>query len=75
MQHTATRSSAQQGARWLMGLQQPDGLLRGARGLHDYYKAPFALTVTAPKLLLFCESVVSPISTVFSPTAPPSSSG
>jgi hypothetical protein len=39
-------SSAQRGAQWLTGLQQPDGSLRGAVSVGDYYKGPFALAVT-----------------------------
>jgi hypothetical protein len=50
MQSTATRSSAQLGANWLMGVQQADGSFQGARALDDYYKAPFAFTVTGHNL-------------------------
>jgi hypothetical protein len=38
--------SSQQGARWLIALQQPDGSLRDASNLGHYYKTPFALTVS-----------------------------
>lgn len=43
---TSSLSSAQRGAHWLLSRLQPDGSLQGAQHLGDYYKAPFALTVT-----------------------------
>jgi hypothetical protein len=46
MHQTTTSSSAQRGARWLISLLQPDGSLKGAGSLNDYYKAPFGLIVT-----------------------------
>jgi hypothetical protein len=38
--------TAQRGARWLLGSVRADGSIEGATSLGDYYKAPFALTVT-----------------------------
>src|SRR5438477_458045 len=46
--HTADAigDAAQRGARWLLGRLRPEGSLEGAASVGDYYKAPFALTVT-----------------------------
>jgi hypothetical protein len=41
-----TDSPAQRGAQWLLAQLQPDGSLRGAKNLGDYYKLPAALTIT-----------------------------
>jgi hypothetical protein len=39
------QSPAQRGADWLVGLMQPDGSLRGATSINDYYKAVTGLAV------------------------------
>ena len=46
MQTATPLSSAHRGARWLIGLQRPDGSFKGARSVEDYYKAPFGLILT-----------------------------
>jgi hypothetical protein len=43
---SAAGSAAQRGAKWLRARQRPDGSLEGTSSVGDYYKAPFALTVT-----------------------------
>lgn len=43
---SSSLSAAQRGARWLIEQQQPDGSLRGATSISDYYKGPFGLIVT-----------------------------
>src|SRR5687768_16600734 len=38
-------SPAQRGADWLVSLMQPDGSLRGASSINDYYKTAYGLAV------------------------------
>lgn len=42
---SATKSVAQRAANWLIGLMQPDGSLRGATSINEYYKAVTGLAV------------------------------